>query len=157
MGKIKIFEWWFITRFSVFVHNKLFPRFCRHSSLVANWTLTPILETIFAGRLRKMAISFYDCKKKRVLYKPLLEWPLWVKLMSSLFFFTRYQERFFVKGHVQKLMFHRFPRNEEKRKTWTSLISKGRSGFTLSDGSKICSNHLKTDNQLQRIQIQRCG
>ena len=56
---------------------------------------------------------------------------------------TRYQERFVVKGHVQKLMFHRFPPNEEKRKTWTSLISKGRSGFTPSDGSRICSNHFK--------------
>ena len=39
--------------------NKPFPRFCRHSLWVANWTLTPISETIFAGRLRKMAISFY--------------------------------------------------------------------------------------------------
>ena len=56
---------------------------------------------------------------------------------------TRYQERFVVKGHVQKLMFHRFPRNEEKRKTWTSLIAKGRSGFTLSDASRIFSNHFK--------------
>ena len=56
---------------------------------------------------------------------------------------TRYQERFVVKGHVQKLMFHRFPRNEEKRKTWTSPIFKGRSGFTPSDGRKICSNHFK--------------
>ena len=38
---------------------------------------------------------------------------------------TRCQERFVEKDHVQKLMFHRFPRNEEKRKIWTSLISKG--------------------------------
>ena len=44
-------------------------------------------------------------------------------------------------------MFHRFPRNEEKRKTWTSLISKGRSGFTSSDGSRVFSNHFK-DGQL---------
>ena len=56
---------------------------------------------------------------------------------------TRYQKRFVVKGHVQKLMFHRFPRNEEKRKTWTSLISKARSGFTPGDDSRICSNHFK--------------
>ena len=40
-------------------------------------------------------------------------------------------------------MFHRFQHNKEKRKTWTSLISKGRSGFTPSDGSRICSNHFK--------------
>ena len=40
-------------------------------------------------------------------------------------------------------MFHRFPRNEEKRKTWTSLISKGRSGFISNDGSRIYSNHFK--------------
>ena len=59
---------------------------------------------------------------------------------------TRYQERFIVKGHVQKLMFHRFPRNEEKRKTWTSLTSKGRS-----------KNPNAVIEQLQRIQIQRCG
>ena len=56
---------------------------------------------------------------------------------------TRYQERFVVKGYVQKLMFHRLPRYEEKRKTWASLLSKGRSGFTPSDGSRICSNHFK--------------
>ena len=40
-------------------------------------------------------------------------------------------------------MFHRFPRNEKKRKTWTSLISKGRSGFTPSDASRIYSNYFK--------------
>ena len=56
---------------------------------------------------------------------------------------TRCQERFVVKGHVQKLMFHRNPLNEEKRKTWTSVISKGRPGFTSSEGSRICSNHFK--------------
>ena len=56
---------------------------------------------------------------------------------------TRYQENFVVKGHVQKLMFHRFSRNEEKRKAWTSLISKGGSVFTPNGGSRICSNHFK--------------
>ena len=40
-------------------------------------------------------------------------------------------------------MFHRFQHNKEKRKTWTSLISKGRSGFTPRDSSRICSNHFK--------------
>ena len=56
---------------------------------------------------------------------------------------TRYNERFAVKDRIQKLMFHRFPRNEEKRKTWTSLTSKKRSGFTPSDGSRICSYNFK--------------
>ena len=40
-------------------------------------------------------------------------------------------------------MFHGFSRNEEKRKTWTSLISKGRSGFTPSNGCRIYLNHFK--------------
>ena len=43
-------------------------------------------------------------------------------------------------------MFHRFQHNKEKRKTWTSLISKGRSGFTPSDSSRICSNHFKDEH-----------
>ena len=68
---------------------------------------------------------------------------------------TRYQERFAVKGHVQKLMFHRFPRNEEKRKTWTSLISKGGQDLLQVMAAEFARITLKKDNQLQRIQIQR--
>ena len=64
---------------------------------------------------------------------------------------SRYQERFVMKGHVQKLIFQRFPRNEEKRKTWTSLISKARSGFTPGDDSRICSNHFKWMNEMNEI------
>ena len=47
-------------------------------------------KTIFAGRLHKSPLvfthSFYDCKKEGLCIKPLLEWPLWVKLMFSFFF-----------------------------------------------------------------------
>ena len=68
---------------------------------------------------------------------------------------TRYQERFVVKGHIQKLMFHRFPRNEEKRKTWTSLISKGGQDLLQVMAAEFAQITLKKDNQLQRIQIQR--
>ena len=54
-------------------------------------------------------------------------------------------------------MFYRFPRNKEKIKTWTPFLSKDRSVFTTSHGSRIAQMNLNTDKQLQRIQIQRCG
>lgn len=37
--------------------------------------------------------------------------------------------------------------NKENRKTWTSLISKGRSEFTPNDGSRICSDLFKDGQQ----------
>ena len=47
-----------------------------------------------------------------------------------------------VMGHVAELKWHRFPTNdEEKKKVWVSLVNKGRSDFSPSDGSRICSNH----------------
>ena len=54
---------------------------------------------------------------------------------------TRYPEKQIIKYHVTKLMFHRFPCNEQKRKTWISLVGKGRDSYVPTDGSRICSNH----------------
>ena len=71
---------------------------------------------------------------------------------------TRYKERFVVKDHLQKLMFHRFPHNKKKREN-LGLPLYLKEGQVLPHvmAAGFAQIILKTDNQLQRIQIQRCG
>ncbi len=48
-----------------------------------------------------------------------------------------------IRGHVKKLVFHSFPKNEDLRKIWDKQISKGLKNYEERRGSYVCSNHFK--------------
>lgn len=50
-----------------------------------------------------------------------------------------------VRSHVEKLMFHRFPKDKETRHKWECMIRKSldNANFSATDNSVICSNHFK--------------
>ena len=47
------------------------------------------------------------------------------------------------KNHVEKLAFHSFPADEEKRSIWIKMVSRGRKDFKLNKQSCVCSNHFQ--------------
>ena len=47
------------------------------------------------------------------------------------------------KNHVEKLAFHSFPANEEKRSIWIKMVSRGRNDFNPNKQSCVCSNHFQ--------------
>ena len=47
------------------------------------------------------------------------------------------------KNHVEKLAFHSFPADEDKRSTWIKMVSRGRKDFKLNKRSCVCSNHFQ--------------
>ena len=53
----------------------------------------------------------------------------------------RYPDKLDVKNHVEKLTWHRVPRDEDKRNAWKKTVSKGREGFTPGNETFVCSNH----------------
>ena len=48
-----------------------------------------------------------------------------------------------VRGHVKKLVFHSFPKDEALRKVWDKQISKGLKNYETRKGLHVCSNHFK--------------
>ena len=53
----------------------------------------------------------------------------------------RYPDKLVRRNHAEKLRWHRFTENPEKRKQWISLISKGRVEFNPGPWTYVCSNH----------------
>ena len=47
------------------------------------------------------------------------------------------------KNHVEKLAFHSFPADEEKRSIWIKMVSRGRKDFKLNKQSCVCCNHFQ--------------
>ena len=55
----------------------------------------------------------------------------------------RYPDRMIIHSNVTsgKLVFHKIPVNEERRKAWIHAVSKGREAFDPPKNFKVCSNH----------------
>ena len=47
------------------------------------------------------------------------------------------------RNHVEKLVFHAFPKNEKKRDVWIAQLEKGLEKFSWSKHSRVCSNHFQ--------------
>ena len=47
------------------------------------------------------------------------------------------------RGHVEELIFHRFPKDEKNRAVWISQVRKGLANFELGQETRICSNHFQ--------------
>ena len=52
-------------------------------------------------------------------------------------------DKLVVRGHVKKLVFHSFPKDEALRKVWDKQILKGLTNYETRKGLYICSNHFK--------------
>ena len=57
----------------------------------------------------------------------------------------RYPEKLIISSNVASFMWHRFPKDDIKRKRWVKLISKGESGFEPGNSSRVCSVHFHND------------
>ena len=55
----------------------------------------------------------------------------------------RYPDLILKKGHVTNLQFHIMPKDPERRRAWSILISKGRQNFIVGNWTYVCSNHFK--------------
>eukprot|EP00112_Aurelia_sp_Birch-Aquarium-sp1_P010874 Seg2301.6 transcript_id=Seg2301.6/GoldUCD/mRNA.D3Y31 product="THAP domain-containing protein 2" protein_id=Seg2301.6/GoldUCD/D3Y31 len=53
----------------------------------------------------------------------------------------RYPDLILKKGHVTNLKFHILPKDPERRRAWSILISKGRQNFIAGKWTHVCSNH----------------
>ena len=55
----------------------------------------------------------------------------------------RYPDRMIIHSNITsgKLVFHKIPVNEERRKAWIHAVSKGREAFDPPKNFKVCSNH----------------
>ena len=54
----------------------------------------------------------------------------------------RYPKQLIIKSHViERLTWHYFPTDEEKRKRWAEMVSKGRENFNPGVATFVCSNH----------------
>ena len=51
-----------------------------------------------------------------------------------------FAEKIVVRGHVKKLIFHLFPKDEGLKRIWVKQIAKGVKNFELTKGSYVCSN-----------------
>ena len=47
------------------------------------------------------------------------------------------------RGHVQELIFHRFPKDEKSRAVWISQVRKGLANFEWGQEMRVCSNHFQ--------------
>ena len=47
------------------------------------------------------------------------------------------------RGHVEELIFHRFPKDDKNRAVWISQVRKGLTNFELCQEMRICSNHFQ--------------
>ena len=47
------------------------------------------------------------------------------------------------RGHVEELIFHRFPKDEKKRAHWISQVRKGLANFEWGQETRVCSNHFQ--------------
>ena len=47
------------------------------------------------------------------------------------------------RGHVQELIFHRFPKDEKSRAVWISQVRKGLANYEWSQETRVCSNHFQ--------------
>ena len=52
-------------------------------------------------------------------------------------------EKIVVRGHVKKLIFHSFPKDEGLKRIWVKQIAKGVKNLELTKGSYVCSNHFQ--------------
>ena len=52
-----------------------------------------------------------------------------------------YPDKYVKRGHVEKLIFHRFPVDPVKKEKWVIAVQKGRKHFTAGNESFVCSNH----------------
>ena len=53
----------------------------------------------------------------------------------------RYPDKLIVSSNVTSVMWHKFPKEDIKRKRWVKLISKGRADFEPVNCSRVCSVH----------------
>ena len=55
----------------------------------------------------------------------------------------RYQEKYIIHSNVKtgKLVFHKFPADEKKRKLWKAQVLRGRKDWTPGKFAYVCSNH----------------
>ena len=53
----------------------------------------------------------------------------------------RYPDKLIIFSNVTSVMWHRFPKDDIKRKKWVKLISKGRADFEPENCSMVCSVH----------------
>ena len=56
-----------------------------------------------------------------------------------------------VRGHVKKLVFHSFPKDEALRKVWDKQISKGLKNYETRKGLHVCSNHFKLGKPIRNF------
>ena len=47
------------------------------------------------------------------------------------------------RNHVEKLVFHAFPKDERKRAEWIAQLEKGLDNFSLGKHCRVCSNHFQ--------------
>ena len=54
----------------------------------------------------------------------------------------RYHDRIIINSNITsgKLVFHKIPVNEERRKAWIHVVLKGREAFEPPENFKVCSN-----------------
>lgn len=55
----------------------------------------------------------------------------------------RYPEKYIIHSNVtsRKIVFHKFPTNEQNRKLWTSQVLRGRKDWVPGNYTYVCSNH----------------
>ena len=46
-----------------------------------------------------------------------------------------------VRGHVENLKFHAFPKDSNKFHQWENAVAKGRVGYKICKSRRVCSNH----------------
>ena len=70
----------------------------------------------------------------------------------------RYPDRMIIHSNVTsgKLVFHKIPVNEERRKAWIHAVSKGREAFNPRKFSRFALTILSMENQPILTQILRC-